>query len=135
MPLLRNLGTLTSWNPLGHSRPVMGLLYLYLYCFIFRRDCNWSIFLITHVVCVSNSSINHMLMAHKHFYMYFCISCCRYMYALNYVSFYRSTFCSLACYSKHHQIPLWLVMEYQFLQCLFVHMNYAFLSFLSGSLF
>jgi hypothetical protein len=21
-------GTLTSWNPLGHSRPVMGLLYL-----------------------------------------------------------------------------------------------------------
>jgi hypothetical protein len=27
----RNLGTLTSWNPLGHSRPVTGLLYLYLY--------------------------------------------------------------------------------------------------------
>jgi len=26
--LSRNLGTLTSWNPLGHSRPVMGLLYL-----------------------------------------------------------------------------------------------------------
>jgi hypothetical protein len=24
-----NLGTLTSWNPLGLSRPVMGLLYLY----------------------------------------------------------------------------------------------------------
>ena len=23
------LGTLTSWNPLGHSRPVTGLLYLY----------------------------------------------------------------------------------------------------------
>jgi hypothetical protein len=23
--------TLTSWNPLGHSRPVTGLLYLYLY--------------------------------------------------------------------------------------------------------
>ena len=30
MPLSRNLGTLTSWNPLGHSRPVTGLLYLYL---------------------------------------------------------------------------------------------------------
>ena len=30
MPLSRNLGTLTSWNPLGLSRPVMGLLYLYL---------------------------------------------------------------------------------------------------------
>jgi hypothetical protein len=23
-----NLETLTSWNPLGHSRPVTGLLYL-----------------------------------------------------------------------------------------------------------
>ena len=31
VPLSRNLGTLTSWNPLGLFRPVMGLLYLYLY--------------------------------------------------------------------------------------------------------
>jgi len=31
VPLSRNLGTLTSWNPLGLSRSVMGLLYLYLY--------------------------------------------------------------------------------------------------------
>jgi len=30
VPLSRNLGTLTSWNPLDHSRPVMGLIYLYL---------------------------------------------------------------------------------------------------------
>ena len=30
VPLLRNLGTLTSWNPLGHCRPVMWLLYLLL---------------------------------------------------------------------------------------------------------
>ena len=30
VPLSRNLGTLTSWNPLGLFRPVMGLLYLYL---------------------------------------------------------------------------------------------------------
>ena len=29
MPLSWNLGTITSWNPLGHSRPVMGLLYLF----------------------------------------------------------------------------------------------------------
>ena len=28
MPLSRNLGNLTSWNPLGHSRPVTGLVYL-----------------------------------------------------------------------------------------------------------
>ena len=30
VPLSRNLGTLTFWNLLGLSRPVMGLLYLYL---------------------------------------------------------------------------------------------------------
>ena len=30
MPLSWNLGTLTSWNPVGHSRLVTGLLYLYL---------------------------------------------------------------------------------------------------------
>ena len=29
VPLSRNLGALTSWNPLGLSRPVMRLLYLY----------------------------------------------------------------------------------------------------------
>jgi hypothetical protein len=28
MPLSRNLGTLTSWDPLGLSRPLTGLLYL-----------------------------------------------------------------------------------------------------------
>ena len=29
VPLSRNLGALTSWNPLGLSRPVTGLLYLF----------------------------------------------------------------------------------------------------------
>ena len=29
--LSRNLGASTSWNPQGLSRPVKGLLYLYLY--------------------------------------------------------------------------------------------------------
>jgi hypothetical protein len=29
VPFSRNLGTLTSWNPLGPSRPVTGLLYLF----------------------------------------------------------------------------------------------------------
>ena len=38
VPLSRNLGTLTSWNPLGHSRPVTGLLYLYLYQPQVRRE-------------------------------------------------------------------------------------------------
>jgi hypothetical protein len=36
--LSRNLGASTSWNPLGLSRPVMGLIYLYLY----RPDCTTS---------------------------------------------------------------------------------------------
>ena len=31
VPLSRNLGALTSWNPLGVSRPVIGLLYLLIY--------------------------------------------------------------------------------------------------------
>ena len=31
VPLSRNLEPLTFWNPLVHSRPVTGLLYLYLY--------------------------------------------------------------------------------------------------------
>jgi len=31
--LSRNLGTLTSWNPLGLLRPVTGLLYLLPYCY------------------------------------------------------------------------------------------------------
>jgi len=38
VPLSRNLGTLTSWNPLGLPRPVMGLLYLFFYqALTFRR--------------------------------------------------------------------------------------------------
>jgi hypothetical protein len=31
VPLSRNLGTLTFWNPLGHPRPVTGLLYCQLH--------------------------------------------------------------------------------------------------------
>ena len=30
VPLSRNLGNLTSWNPLGLSRPVMRMFYLYI---------------------------------------------------------------------------------------------------------
>ena len=31
VPLSWNLGTLTSWNPLGHSRTLTGLLYIFIY--------------------------------------------------------------------------------------------------------
>ena len=44
VPLSWNLGTLTSWNPLGHSRPVTGLIYLYITsiepCFVVIRHFN-----------------------------------------------------------------------------------------------
>ena len=36
VPLSWNLGNLTSWNPLDHSRPVTGLLCLYLTLIILR---------------------------------------------------------------------------------------------------
>ena len=35
MPLSWNLGTPTSWNPLGHSRPVTGLIYLFIYYILY----------------------------------------------------------------------------------------------------
>ena len=31
VPMSRNLGALTSWNPVGLFRPVMEQIYLYLY--------------------------------------------------------------------------------------------------------
>jgi len=34
VPLSCNVGTLTSWNPLGHYRPVMGLIYLICCAFV-----------------------------------------------------------------------------------------------------
>ena len=34
MPLSRNMGALTSWNPLGHSRPVIGVIYVFIYSWI-----------------------------------------------------------------------------------------------------
>jgi len=37
VPLSCNLVTLTSWNPVGHSRPLTGLLYLYIYSFLLNR--------------------------------------------------------------------------------------------------
>jgi len=37
VPLSRNLGTLTSWNPLRLFRPVMRLIYRYLFTDIWER--------------------------------------------------------------------------------------------------
>ena len=43
VPLSRNLGTLTSWKPLGLFRPVMRLLYIYLYRYIRHAVWSWSL--------------------------------------------------------------------------------------------
>jgi hypothetical protein len=43
VPLSWNLGTLTSWNPLGHSRPVTGHLYLYINNTLNALQSLWSI--------------------------------------------------------------------------------------------
>ena len=48
VPLSWNLGTLTSWNPLGHSRPVTALLYLFTFTFtsaVFAVRVQWPIWL------------------------------------------------------------------------------------------
>ena len=47
-----NLGASASWNPQGLSRPVMGLLYLYLFTAQYRRMCN------------SQSSLNAVTVGH-----------------------------------------------------------------------
>jgi len=44
VPLSRNLGTLTSWNPLGLSGPVTGLLYLYIYLYHTLSFCDVHVF-------------------------------------------------------------------------------------------
>ena len=41
VPVSRNLETLTSWNPLGLSRPVMGLLYLFFPYFSAYNRAPW----------------------------------------------------------------------------------------------
>ena len=63
VPLSRNLGNLTSWNPLGLSRPVMGLLYLFFYLLHFGTlsECatNHSLLpqLASHSVCLVSAHV------------------------------------------------------------------------------
>ena len=44
MPLSCNLGTLTSWNSLGRSRPVTGLLYYVYIHSICICLCHWGFY-------------------------------------------------------------------------------------------
>ena len=57
VPLSRNLGTLTSWNPLGLSRPVMGLLYLFIYQYF--RGLQESISIYQNTLCHIPENVYH----------------------------------------------------------------------------
>jgi hypothetical protein len=50
--MARNLGVLTSWNPVGLFRPVMGQLYLYLYLLPFTLPGQSLAFVGMHADCL-----------------------------------------------------------------------------------
>jgi len=54
VPLSWNLANLTPWDPLGHSRPVTGLLYLYVTVIVAHYRTNRSTIL--HIALISNIS-------------------------------------------------------------------------------
>jgi len=58
VPLSLNLGTLTSWNVLGVSRLVTGLLYLFT---VFRRKANWT----GYILC-RNCLMEHVIEVKTH---------------------------------------------------------------------
>ena len=61
-------GTLTSWNPLGHPRPVMGLLYLLFYLILKRRVSELTIQSAQYFLFLSRNKgpmILHALTAHQ----------------------------------------------------------------------
>jgi len=77
VPLSLNLGTLTSWNPLDHSRPITGLLYLYIYIYniysINYVPLSWKLGTLT-----SCNPLDHSRPITGLLYLYICI--CIYIY-------------------------------------------------------
>jgi hypothetical protein len=55
VPLSWNLGTLTSWNPLDHSRPVTGLLYLYL-----STELCFTVFYLHFIILYNTIGMSHL---------------------------------------------------------------------------
>jgi len=49
VPLSWNRGTLTFWNPLGHSKPVMGLMYVCMCVYIYICMC-----VCVYVLCIAH---------------------------------------------------------------------------------
>jgi len=67
VPLSRNLGTLNSWNPLGPSEPVTGLLYLY--CDVVSPFAGLAVHLPFHLVQV-NIRFRDLLCRSEHLVAY-----------------------------------------------------------------
>ena len=84
VPLSRNLGTLTSWNPLGLSRPVMGLVYFTLLCLNWQHIpvCirNVRLFLmafqiLVYILCCLLQRV-YVPIAHTYVCIYMCVRVC-----------------------------------------------------------
>jgi len=63
------MGTLTSWNTLGHSRPVTGLLYLYSslkYTVSLLTVFSLYNFCVRYHVVVHKSKKKHLLISRQH---------------------------------------------------------------------
>ena len=74
-----NLGTSTSWNPQGLSRPVMGLLYLYLNICTGRNPCgSHKVEACLYAYCIQN--VNYKL-KHRiaHYHIIFTSQFCSFM--------------------------------------------------------
>jgi hypothetical protein len=90
VPLSCNLRTLTSWNPLGHSRPVTGLLYLFTCNTVARKMYNIESVLAHH--SVHRESILKKFQQDDTLVQYFIISCkSLYMFRVKHSPIIRSS--------------------------------------------
>jgi hypothetical protein len=73
VPLSRNLGTLTSLDPLGHSRPVTGLLY---FCYIYVLLFNYNYYIIILYIIII------IIIIYYYYYYYYVIIIIIYIYII-----------------------------------------------------
>ena len=67
MPLSCNLGTLNSWNPLGHYRPVTGLIYPYVYMYVL---CIFVLCMYTYTHTHTHNCIHAYIHTYVHTYIH-----------------------------------------------------------------